>query len=191
MYQHVDGHCGLYIWLIDHKIIRDHLHSETHVCAKNDLGQFCVLLSVAQGLPTDRPTDMSKILFLGDLHCTHRKNKGFFGKGLSFSQTSPGFYVSAVQAFWKHCGKRRNAHTGQFLLFLVFSTLLENFLPFWSNFIYCLQTLSVWKRLKFVVWERLNFYHAMLTFNGPYKRKRPFSPFPSMFSILPKTNLYL
>ena len=28
--------------------------------------------------------------------------------GLTLSQTSPGFYVSAVQAFWKHCGKRRN-----------------------------------------------------------------------------------
>ena len=27
---------------------------------------------------------------------------------LTLSQTSPGFYVSAVQAFWKHSGKRRN-----------------------------------------------------------------------------------
>ena len=27
---------------------------------------------------------------------------------LTLSQTSPGFYVSAVQAFWKQCGKRRN-----------------------------------------------------------------------------------
>ena len=27
---------------------------------------------------------------------------------LTLSQTSPGFYVSAVQVFWKHCGKRRN-----------------------------------------------------------------------------------
>ena len=27
---------------------------------------------------------------------------------LTLSQTSLGFYVSAVQAFWKHCGKRRN-----------------------------------------------------------------------------------
>ena len=33
----------------------------------------------------------------------------FFGKKvLTLSQTSPGFYVSAEQAFWKHCGKRRN-----------------------------------------------------------------------------------
>ena len=27
---------------------------------------------------------------------------------LTLSQTSPGFYVSAVEVFWKHCGKRRN-----------------------------------------------------------------------------------
>ena len=36
----------------------------------------------------------------------------------------------------------------------VFSTYLENFLPF-SLICNCrLQTLSVWKRLKFVIWER-------------------------------------
>ena len=29
-------------------------------------------------------------------------------KALTLSQTSPGFYVSAVQVFRKHCGKRRN-----------------------------------------------------------------------------------
>ena len=28
-------------------------------------------------------------------------------------QTSPGFYLSAVQAFWKHCGKRRNCRIDQ------------------------------------------------------------------------------
>ena len=27
---------------------------------------------------------------------------------LTFSQTSPGFYVSAIKGFWKHCRKRRN-----------------------------------------------------------------------------------
>ena len=27
---------------------------------------------------------------------------------LTLSQTSPGFYVSSVQVFWKHCGKRSN-----------------------------------------------------------------------------------
>ena len=31
-----------------------------------------------------------------------------WSKGLTLSQTSPGFYVSAEELFWKHCGKRRN-----------------------------------------------------------------------------------
>ena len=30
------------------------------------------------------------------------------GLTLTLSQTSPGFYVYAVQVFWKHSGKRRN-----------------------------------------------------------------------------------
>ena len=34
LYQYVDGHCDLDLWLIDLKINRDHLHPETHVCAK-------------------------------------------------------------------------------------------------------------------------------------------------------------
>ena len=29
-------------------------------------------------------------------------------KLLTFSQTSPGFHLSAVQVFWKHCGERKN-----------------------------------------------------------------------------------
>ena len=31
-----------------------------------------------------------------------------YASDLTFSQTSPGFYVSAVEVFWKHSGKRRN-----------------------------------------------------------------------------------
>ena len=31
-----------------------------------------------------------------------------FTSALTLSQTSPGFHVSAVQVFGKHCGKRRN-----------------------------------------------------------------------------------
>ena len=37
---------------------------------------------------------------------------------LTLSQTSPGFYVSAVQVFWKHWGKQ------------VFFTWLKSFMPF-------------------------------------------------------------
>ena len=41
------------------------------------------------------------------------ENLWLYGKGfnvilLTLSKTSPGFYVSAVQVFWKHCGKRKN-----------------------------------------------------------------------------------
>ena len=64
--------------------------------------------------------------------------------------------MSAVQAFWKHCGKRRIARNEQFLLFL------QCFLPVYRTFCHyhpiwnCrLQTLSVWHSPRFVVWERV------------------------------------
>ena len=52
---------------------------------------------------------------------------------LTLFQTSPGINVSEIQIFWKHCGKREIAHNEQFLLFPVFSTCLENYLPFSSK----------------------------------------------------------
>ena len=78
--------------------------------------------------------------------------------GLTLSQISPGFYASAVKVFWKHCGKRRNCyHKEQFLLFP------QCFLPVRRTFCHLheiqncyLQTVSVWKCLKFVVWESVN-----------------------------------
>ena len=55
---------------------------------------------------------------------------------LTLSQTSPGFHVSVVQVFWKHCGKRRNCSLRAISPFpTVFSTCLKNFLPFSSNLI--------------------------------------------------------
>ena len=36
------------------------------------------------------------------------KHNHVFVCHFTLSQTSPGFYVSVVQVFWKHCGKRRN-----------------------------------------------------------------------------------
>ena len=54
-------------------------------------------------------------------------------------------------------GKRRNwSQQGISPFAGVFSTLLKNFLPFSSNLNCRLQTLSVWKSLKFVVWEKVN-----------------------------------
>ena len=74
---------------------------------------------------------------------------------LTLSQASLGFYVSPVQVFWKHRGKRRNCYE-QFLLFP------QGFLPVWRTFSQYyqiwnrgLQTLSVWRSLKFVLWERV------------------------------------
>ena len=49
------------------------------------------------------------------------------------------------------------ARTEQFLLaHTVFYPFLRNFLQFSSNSKCLLQTLPVWKSLKFVVWERVN-----------------------------------
>ena len=57
-----------------------------------------------------------------------------FGKELTLSQTSPGFYVSAVQVLWKHCGKRRSCSLWAICPFpTVLSTRLDNFLPLSSN----------------------------------------------------------
>ena len=53
----------------------------------------------------------------------------FFFNHFTLSQTSTGFYVSAVQVFWKHCVKMRNCSPFP----TVFSTLFENFLPFLSD----------------------------------------------------------
>ena len=53
---------------------------------------------------------------------------------LTLFQSSPDFYVSAVLVFRKHCGKRRNCSSKAISTFTkVFSTLLENVLPFLSN----------------------------------------------------------
>ena len=80
----------------------------------------------------------------------------------TLSQTSPGFYVSARQVFWKHRGKGDIARNEQFLHFP------QCFLPIWRNFCHlqqiwncCLQMLSVLKNLKFVIWksaEREDFF---------------------------------
>ena len=76
---------------------------------------------------------------------------------LILSQTSSGFYVSAVLVFWKHCRKRRHCSLRAISPFpTVFSTCLDDFLPiFHQIWNYRPQTLSVWKSLKFVVWERV------------------------------------
>ena len=114
---------------------------------------------------------------------------------LALSQTRPWFYMSAVQVFWKHCRKRRNcslralvktclqymsfentvgkgqvALNEQLLLFPVFSTLLENVLPFSSNFklspTNSFGLVSVWRSLKFVIWERVCVHELIQSTSG-------------------------
>ena len=117
---------------------------------------------------------------------------------LTHSQTSPGFYVSTVQVFWEHCEKRRNCSERAISPFpSVFSNHLDNFFVIFTKSENChLQTHSVWKSLKFVIWERINlaimtgciiytcykfqwytkikfiFYHMISYFNDP--EKEPF-----------------
>ena len=76
---------------------------------------------------------------------------------LTLSQTSSEFYVSAVQVFWKHGGKRRNCSWRANSPFpTVFSTCLKNFLLF-SVIFKNSRLLSLWvsTSLKFAVWERV------------------------------------
>ena len=94
--------------------------------------------------------------------------KASFSGSFNLSQTRSGFYMSAEQIFENTEGKGETARNNQFLLFP------QGFLPIWKTS--CrfheilnshLQTLSVWKSLKFVIWE--------LGLCG--KRLKPFSIF--------------
>ena len=74
---------------------------------------------------------------------------------LTLSQTGPCFY----EAFRKHSGKSRNCPKGTISSFPhSIYTLLENFLQFYQIWNCRLQTLTIWKSLKFLIWKRINFY---------------------------------
>ena len=76
---------------------------------------------------------------------------------LSLSQTSLDFYVSAVdyKSFENTVGKGGIVCNEQFLLFpQCFLPVSKTFCHFHQIRKCLLQTLSVWKSLKFVVWER-------------------------------------
>ena len=67
-------------------------------------------------------------------YCGRQLRQAWQLPDLTLSQTSPGFYVSAVQVFWKHCEKTRNCSLWAISPFLtVFSNQLKNFIPFSSN----------------------------------------------------------
>ena len=82
---------------------------------------------------------------------------------LTLSQTSPGFYVSGVQVFWKHCGKRKNCSWRAISPFpTVFATCFKNLCHFHQIWNCRLQTLSIGKSLKLVVWERVKYWKLSL-----------------------------
>ena len=75
-------------------------------------------------------------------------------KSLTLSQSSPGFYVSAVEVF----RKGEIARNEQFLLIpQCFLCVRITFYHFYQVQNCCQQTPSVWKGPKFVVWERVKF----------------------------------
>ena len=112
------------------------------------------------------------------------------------------------KSFENTVGKGEIAHTEQFLLFQQCCLLVwRTFCHFLQTCNCCLQTLSDWKILKFVIWEkvkRLTLYHTIPPFNNPKeegfgkhcgKRRKcwlpAFSPFPTMFSTLSKTEILI
>ena len=83
------------------------------------------------GADCQRPPDYNISMFNVNIH---RRRQIAIYNVWDLTQTSPGFYVSVVNVFWKYCGKRRNARDEQFLLFpQCFLPILENCLPFLSN----------------------------------------------------------
>ena len=97
------------------------------------------------------------MVFSKDLLLQSCKNQGWFGKGLTHSHTMTFFDAPGKQAVWKTVGKGEIAHNEQFLLFP------QCFLPIWRPFSQChpilncrLQTLSIWKTWKSVIWGRVN-----------------------------------
>ena len=74
---------------------------------------------------------------------------------LTLSQTSPGFYVSAVQVFWKHRGKGEIARNEQFLHFPQLFHSVGELYDIFVKFETWLLTLWVCKSLKFVIWEKV------------------------------------
>ena len=72
---------------------------------------------------------------------------------LTHSHTMTPFDAPEKQAFWKHCGKRRNCSIRAISPFpTVFSTCLDNFLPFSSNLKLSSADSFQFGSLKFVVW---------------------------------------
>ena len=93
------------------------------------------------------------------------KIMGLFDTGLTLSKTNPGFYVSVVQVFGKHCGKRRNCSWRAISPFpTVFSTLFGKLSAIFIKFKIVVCQRFEFGSLKFVVWERVNPFPNKLKF---------------------------
>ena len=89
-----------------------------------------------------------------------RKNQGLFGKELTLSQTSPGFLrvcsASLLKTLWvKEKLLVMSNFSFSYCVFYPFGELSAIFIKF--EIVVC-KLFSVWKRLKFVVWERVNHF---------------------------------
>ena len=76
-------------------------------------------------------------------------------KFLTLSQTSPGFYMSAIQVLWNDWAKKKLLVMSDFSFSQCFLPSWETVFHFLQTWSYRLQTLSVLKSLKFVVWEKV------------------------------------
>ena len=96
------------------------------------------------------------------LHCGGKgKFSSFLMMFLTLSQTSPGFTCLQYKSFENTMGKGEIARNEQFLLFpQCFLLTWRTFSSFHQIRNCRLQTLSVWKSLKFVVWERVKDHSA-------------------------------
>ena len=99
--------------------------------------------------------DTNKLWELNKMYHNTFQRHNCVSSFLTLSQTSPAFYVSAVQVFWKHSGEKE-----KLLITSNFSFPRSVFYPFFTTFCHfhqiknrCLLTLSVSKSLKFVIWE--------------------------------------
>ena len=133
-----------------------------------------------------------------DLDCSFWGSLSFkptvVGCLLTHSHTVTPFDAPGKQAFWKHCGKRRNCSLRAISPFpTVFSTHLDNFLPFSSNL--KLSSANSFNLEESKILSSVTHFHTMTPFDAPGKQTfwkhcgkrrncllRAISPFPTVFS---------
>ena len=110
---------------------------------------------------------------------------------ITLSQTSPGFYISAVKVFWKHCGKRRNCSFSH----IVFYTFREHSATFVKFEIVVCEVFEFWQVWKLLFGKGLrvpSFSNLERGFQTPHGNRRDagnhhFLCFPQLFYTFPET----